>query len=48
MTTLAIAVRGTVGALDARATSILFDRATSSDDVVRRRTSAIASAPVAR
>jgi len=41
MTTFAIAVRGTVGALDARAASILFDRATSNDDVVRTRTSAI-------
>jgi histidinol dehydrogenase len=41
MTTLTIAVRGSVGALDARALSILFDRATSSDDVVRQRTSAI-------
>ncbi len=36
MTTLAIAVRGSVGALDARATSLLFDRATSNDDVVRQ------------
>jgi histidinol dehydrogenase len=41
MTMLDIAVRGSVDALDARATAILFDRATSNDDVVRQRTSAI-------
>ena len=41
MTPFAIAVRGTLGALDARATSILFERATSNDDVVRQRTSTI-------
>lgn len=41
MTRLEIAVRGRVGDRDARARGILFDRATSSDDGVRKRTSRI-------
>ncbi len=39
--TLSIAVRGRVGALDARAAVVLFDRSTSSDEGVRQRTGQI-------
>lgn len=38
MTSQTLAVRGSVDALDARARRILFDRSTSSDTVVRERT----------
>jgi histidinol dehydrogenase len=41
MSPLAIAVRGSVSSLDARARSVLFDRTTSSDDIVRERTTRI-------
>src|SRR5512140_349364 len=41
MTSSSIAVRGTVDSLDSRARTILFDRSSASDAVVRDRTSAI-------
>lgn len=41
MSTLRLAFRGSLDALDAQACQVLFDRATSSDDAVRERTSRI-------
>ena len=41
MTSITMAVRGSVATLDVRARRVLFDRATSADDLVRERTGRI-------